>query len=135
MSVIAHVSMNLDTCESAEACDAVNEILRGEQRAFRQDSPLIDYRFDPPEIAKGERWARAEVAMYLDVSVQELSAVDQVIEIENVVHGLLLWQEQSMTSDSCLLGYAVTGAQDAPEVAADYEEGDVFHQFVGEAEA
>ena len=41
MSVVATVSMLLQVPTQAHACDGVNEILRGEQSSFREDSPLI----------------------------------------------------------------------------------------------
>lgn len=46
MGYLVKVALALDVDSDAEAYDAVNEILRGQQRDFSSDSCLLDYSID-----------------------------------------------------------------------------------------
>ncbi len=61
--IVATVQLVLD-CHPSEAPDAINEILRGHQRAFSPDSCLVDYAVCP--IAVLERPTDADTSDYVE---------------------------------------------------------------------
>lgn len=117
MAVIASIIMNLQVRNEAEAADAINEILRGEQVSFKMGSPLVDYRFDSPTQSP-YGYFEANVQLYLNVP--ELS--DAVGALKNVLD----WQTQDQVLSSSLVDWFETCLEHAEPFTRDYREGDAF---------
>lgn len=122
MAMIASIVMNLQVNNEAEACDAVNEILREEQITYKAGSPLVDYAFETPAQSP---YGYFETAVQLYLNVRTWS------EAGTALSEILDDQVREQVLSSCLIEWHETCLEQAPPYFPDpyhpdYSEGDAF---------